>query len=322
MAVEQALEQGVEQVVETRNMVKRYGDMVAVDNASLTVRSGEIFGLLGPNGAGKTTAIKVLLGLLSPDSGEVELFGERFRGDELSLKARMGVVPQHLAILEDLSAEENLRFFGRLYGVRGELLSRRVGEALDFVGLSERRRELPKKFSGGMKRRLNIAAALVHQPELLIMDEPTVGIDPQSRNHILESVRALREGGMTIVYTSHYMEEVSSICDRIVILDHGRVIASGSEEELVRFVEREERISLSLNRVFPAVVEELEKMPGVVQCEQNEREIVLMAGANQLRLSRLIEQVSAHGCEVLSANVERPTLESVFLTLTGRSLRD
>lgn len=311
-----------ETVVETRNLVKRYRDVVAVDNASLSIRSGEVFGLLGPNGAGKTTTILALLGLLPVDSGEIDLFGNRFTGRELALKGRIGVVPQELAIFEELTAEENLRFFGGLYGIRGRLLSERVDEALEIAGLTERRKKQPKTFSGGMKRRLNAAAGLIHRPELLIMDEPTVGIDPQSRNHILDVVRSLNAAGTTIIYTSHYMEEVSALCNTIAIMDHGRVIASGTEDDLVSIIERDERIVLSVSHVYPAVLEAMSKLPGVRECEQRDHRIELTAERGQVSLSRLIERANANGCEVTSANVERPSLESVFLTLTGRSLRD
>jgi ABC-2 type transport system ATP-binding protein len=217
-----------------RDVVKRYGQNLVLDHVNFDIKKGEIIGLLGPNGAGKTTTIKALMGLIPIDSGEIALFDKKFQDNTGSIKRRIGMVPQEIVVFNDLTARENLNFFGQLYGIKGKQLRESVDEVLDFIGLKEYENAMPKKFSGGMKRRLNIGCALIHKPELLIMDEPTVGIDPQSRNHILESVRKLGEIGTTVIYTTHYMEEVSSLCSRILIMDTGHIVANGSVADLTK----------------------------------------------------------------------------------------
>ena len=303
------------------DVVKRYGDTVALDHTDLEVRPGEILGLLGPNGAGKTTAILVLVGLLGADSGAVKLFDRDQRPGVLDLKRRVGLVTQDITIFEDLSAWENLAFFAGLYGIKGHLLAERITETLAFVGLSEHAHRRPKKFSGGMKRRLNLACALTHKPELLIMDEPTVGIDPQSRNHILESVRALCAAGTTILYTSHYMEEVQAIASRVAIMDQGHVIAAGTIDELIERMQYEERVAVEVGAATPALARELAAIDGVkeVKAEGAKLRIVSRAGAGNL--DKLIACLQAAG-GVRSIAAEKPTLEDVFLTLTGKTLRD
>lgn len=219
-------------VVRIDQLTKKFGDTVAVDNISLEIETGEIFGLLGPNGAGKSTTIYILCGLLSMNKGKVEILGKDIRKEPNFTKRNTGIVPQDLAIYEELTAYENVKFFAGLYGLRGGELKQGVEEALEFVGLSDKARSFAKDFSGGMKRRLNIACAIAHKPKLIVMDEPTVGIDPQSRNHILQSVKKLNQMGCTIIYTSHYMEEVEEISSKIAIIDHRKVIAEGTKEEL------------------------------------------------------------------------------------------
>jgi len=309
-------------VVHATNVVKRYQDVVALDNVDLAIDEGEVLGLLGPNGAGKTTAINGLLGLTQFDSGEVRIFGRPLRRNDRDTRRRIGLVPQDIAVFEDLTAEENVTYFGLLYGLSGSALAAGVDYALEFTGLSERRAQKPKSFSGGMKRRLNIACAVVHRPELVIMDEPTVGIDPQSRNHILESARSLSREGATIVYTSHYMEEVESLCSRVVIMDHGRVIASGTQSDLKALVADEEVIDVELERMSPQIVDAVSSVAGVTSCASDGNHLRITVERAGVRLGRIIEKVTASHTEVLSAHVERPTLESVFLSLTGRSLRD
>ena len=215
-------------IVKLDQVTKKFGDVTAVDKVSLEIEEGEIFGLLGPNGAGKSTAINMITGLLTPDGGSISIFDKDVRKDRMVTKSYVGIVPQDVAIYEDLTSLENVKFFAGLYGLRGKELEAAALEALEFTGLSEKKNQFPKSFSGGMKRRLNIACAIAHKPKLIIMDEPTVGIDPQSRNHILQSVKKLNETGSTIIYTSHYMEEVEEICTRIAIMDHGKVIALGT----------------------------------------------------------------------------------------------
>jgi len=309
-------------VVRTKGVVKRYKEVVAVDNVDLTIDDGEILGLLGPNGAGKTTAINGIIGLTDFDAGEVSIFGRTMKRIDRDTRRRIGLVPQEIAVFDDLTAEENVTYFGRLYGLGGAALADGVRYALDFTGLTDRRTQKPKTFSGGMKRRLNIACAVAHRPDLVIMDEPTVGIDPQSRNHILESVRALAGDGATIVYTSHYMEEVEAVCSRVVIMDHGRVIAAGTQSDLKALVADHEIIDIELERMSPDIVGAVKTVSGVNECVADGTHLRITVERDGVRLGRIIEKAVDSGAEVLSAHVERPTLESVFLTLTGRSLRD
>lgn len=237
-------------VIEIKDLVKKYKDFKAVDINELNIKEGEIFGFLGPNGAGKTTTISILSGLYSKYSGDVKIFNKNILTDSIFIKKNMGVVPQDLALIDDLTAEENVSFFAELYGLRGKELKKAVQETLEFVGLWDRKKDFPPKFSGGMKRRLNIACAIVHKPKLIIFDEPTVGIDPQSRNNILETIKKLNQQGSTIIYTSHYMEEVEAICTNICIVDHGQIIAKGTKEELKALVEHEDGSTASLEEVF------------------------------------------------------------------------
>ncbi|MCB8815419.1 ABC transporter ATP-binding protein [Desulfosporosinus shakirovi] len=308
-------------LVEVKNLVKRYKDVLAVDNVSLSIEEGEILGLLGPNGAGKTTTINAMIGLTRPDSGEILIFGKNFNNHELEIKRDLGVVPQDIAIFEDLTAYENLCYFGKLYGLKGSLLKERVEEALEFTGLLDRKKQYPKKFSNGMKRRLNIACALVHHPKLIIMDEPTVGIDPQSRNHIIQSIKKLNEMGSTIIYISHYMEEIEEICTRIVIMDQGRVIAKGTKEELKALMTSDERVVVELSSANYTLVDNIKKLSGVKDAYINGTELTVISQKNSKNLNGIIAQVSENS-EIISLNVEQPSLETVFLTLTGRSLRD
>jgi ABC-2 type transport system ATP-binding protein len=309
-------------VVQATDVVKRYQDVVALDNVDLAIEEGEVLGLLGPNGAGKTTAINGIFGLTQFDSGEVLIFGRPLRRNDRDTRRKIGLVPQEIALFEDLSAQENVTYFGRLYGLSGAELSSGVEYALGFTGLSDRADQKPKSFSGGMKRRLNIACAVVHRPELVIMDEPTVGIDPQSRNHILESVRSLNRAGTTIVYTSHYMEEVEAVCTRVVIMDHGRVIASGTQSDLKALVGDEEVIDVELERMSPEIVHSVLTVAGVKTCTSEGNHLRITVEREGVRLGRIVEKAADARAEVLSAHVERPTLESVFLSLTGRTLRD
>lgn len=308
-------------LVEVRNLVKRYKDVLAVDNVSLTIEDGEILGLLGPNGAGKTTTINAIIGLTRADSGEIVIFGKNFKDFELEIKRDLGVVPQDIAIFEDLTAYENLCYFGKLYGLKGSLLKERVEEALEFTGLLDKKKQYPKKFSNGMKRRLNIACALVHHPKLIIMDEPTVGIDPQSRNHIIQSIKKLNKMGSTIIYISHYMEEIEEICTRIVIMDHGRVIAKGTKEELKALMTSDERVVLELSTANYTLVDNIKRLSGVKDAYVNGTELTVISQKNSKNLNGIIDRVS-ESSEIISLNVEQPSLETVFLTLTGRSLRD
>lgn len=275
---------------------KRYADTVAVDGLSLRVERGEIFGLLGPNGAGKSTTIAIGVGLLNADSGEATLEGLG-RPTDPRVRAQIGLAPQSLAIYEDLSAEENLAFFGRLYSLSGARLRERVGAMLEFAGLTDRRRHRVKTYSGGMKRRLNMACALVHEPSLVMFDEPTVGVDPQSRNAIFESILALKAAGLTVLYTTHYMEEAERLCDRVGVMDRGRLLALGSVRDL-----------LAAHGGASVITVEREGTAGEERHESADpaRDVVPILGRGGVRAVR----------------IDRPSLESVFLSLTGRSLRD
>lgn len=303
-----------------RDVVKRYGQNLVLDHVNFQINKGEIIGLLGPNGAGKTTTIKALMGLIAVDGGNIDLFGESQDVNHSSIKKRIGMVPQEIVIFSDLTARENLAFFGQLYGIRGKELNKRVDEVLNFIGLKEYEKMLPKKFSGGMKRRLNIGCALVHNPELLIMDEPTVGIDPQSRNHILESVRLLGERGTTVIYTTHYMEEVESLCSRILIMDSGHIIADGSVEELIKKLNFEEKTHLEVKTFRPELTQDLKNIEGVKDASAADNKITLLSQSGVNNLEEIIRIAGEYG--IRSIQSEKPTLEDVFLTLTGKMLRD
>ena len=304
-----------------KNVVKRYGDTLALDHLNLNVQEGEILGLLGPNGAGKTTAIRTLCGLIDPDSGEATVLGQRQGIKNLDARREIGLVTQEITVFTDLTAAENLRYFGGLYGLKGGELSANVKEMLAFVGLSDRAKNKPGTFSGGMQRRLNIACALVHKPKLVIMDEPTVGIDPQSRNHILESVKEIAKNGTTVIYTTHYMEEVQAICDRISIMDMGRVITEGTLEELVSRIQHEQRVHLTAVVPSDALTADLRAISGVKSVAVNGSYYLITSASGSGNVSRIMEIAQRHG-GVTSFTEDKPDLENVFLTLTGKKLRD
>ncbi len=311
-----------EVVLEAEGLTKAYGDVQAVKGISFRVKRGEIFGLLGPNGAGKTTTISMLTGLIEPDSGEIHLLGSRFTPHSRRLKARIGFVPQELALYPTLSGWENLSFFGRIYGLKGSLLRERIEAVLKMVGLSERAGDAVETYSGGMKRRLNIAAGLIHEPELLFLDEPTVGVDPQSRNAILESVKELKEHGVTIIYTTHYMEEAQRLCDRVAIVDEGRIIALDTPAALI------EREGVGMIRVrigegdFAPFAERIAALPGVKRVyRQDGWNIVEAANARETFVG-IVETAVRLNVPVEAVEILEPNLETVFLKLTGKALRD
>jgi len=304
-----------------KNVVKRYGDILALDHLNLNVAEGEILGLLGPNGAGKTTAIRTLCGLLDADSGETTVMGKKQSIKNLDARRKIGLVTQEITVFTDLSASENLKYFGGLYGLRGAQLQANVKEMLEFVGLSDRASKKPGTFSGGMQRRLNIACALVHKPKLVIMDEPTVGIDPQSRNHILESVKEIAKKGTTVVYTTHYMEEVQAICDRISIMDAGRVIAEGTLEELVGRISHEQKVYMTALVPSDTLTEELKAISGVKHVVLKDNNYIITSATGSGNVSRIMEIAGRNG-GVSAFTEDKPNLENVFLTLTGKKLRD
>ncbi|WP_074598264.1 ABC transporter ATP-binding protein [Sediminibacillus halophilus] len=310
-------------MLETTNLKKMFKKNVAVSDVNLYLDKGESVGLLGPNGAGKSTAISMISSLVKPTAGDVTWHGKSVVKDPNVIRMYLGVVPQDIALYKELTAVENLRFFGRIYGLKGKALESQMANVLEIVGLTERKNELVKHYSGGMQRRINIAVALLHEPEIIIMDEPTVGIDPQSRNYILEMVQKLnQEKGMTVLYTSHYMEEVERLCDRIYIMDHGKVIASGTKQELTSILSSEETIWIELDRSYPDLAAELNEMEGVLRVTETDNGIKLITPKNSRLLGSIFQAAERQQVQITSLNVQVPTLEDVFLHLTGRKLRD
>ncbi|MCD9022413.1 ABC transporter ATP-binding protein [Cohnella silvisoli] len=309
-------------ILEIRNLTKKFGDFVAVDNMSLSVREGEIFGFLGANGAGKSTTISMIATLLRSTKGDINLLGKSITSHGKFAKTNIGIVPQDIAIYENMTAYENVRFFAGLYGLRGALLQERTEEALEFVGLGDKHKSYPKNFSGGMKRRLNIACAIAHRPKLIIMDEPTVGIDPHSRNYILNSVKKLNEMGCTIIYTSHYMEEVEEICTRIAIVDHGKIIAEGTKEQLKAIITDTKDIWIGIKANESLSIEHLKQIPGVIAVRLEENTVKINSKGEINNLNKIVQQLIKDQIEIRSVEEQAPNLETVFLTLTGRNLRD
>lgn len=310
-------------MLETEELRKVFKGKTAVEGASLYIDKGESVGLLGPNGAGKSTTISMISTLLKPTSGDVRLNGKSVIKNPAEMRRVLGVVPQEIALYAELSAYENLKFFGRIYGLKGRPLETAIQQALELVGLEERQKEIVKTYSGGMKRRINIAAAMMHEPEVIIMDEPTVGIDPQSRSHILEMVRKLnKEKGLTVLYTSHYMEEVERLCDRVYIMDHGKIIASGTKEELKSILSSEETVLIELDRPYPEFFKELQSLDTIKQASETEKGIKLILPKGSRVLGKVFQASERHQVQIINVNVQTPSLEDVFLHLTGRKLRD
>ena len=309
-------------VLECRDLRKTFGDLVAVGGVGFTIAPGETYGLLGPNGAGKTTTISMIAGLLERDAGSVSVEGEALTTTSVGAKAAIGYVPQDLAIYPDLSGRENLRFFARLYGLSGDGLGMRVDEVLEIVGLADRAGDLSREYSGGMKRRLNIGIGLLHQPRLLILDEPTVGVDPQSRNAILESVDRLSGEGMAVLYTTHYMEEAERLCDRVGIIDLGELKAEGTRRELVSLVGESDQVMLSLAGGVEAAAAAAGALESVRDVSAKDEHLELVVEDARRILPRVLETVAESGATVRAVEVIEPNLEAVFLHLTGKALRD
>src|SRR6266487_506800 len=311
-----------ESVLEWRSLRRRSGELDAVGGVGFHIGPGETYGLLGPNGAGKTTSISMIAGLLERDAGEVLVAGEPMTTRSVRAKNAIGYVPQDLAIYPDLTGRENLMFFARLYSMPTPAAKRRTDEVLALTGLADRAGDQTKKYSGGMKRRLNIGIGLLHHPKLLILDEPTVGVDPQSRNAILESVEGLSGEGMAVLYTTHYMEEAERLCDRVGIIDHGKLIAEGTRKELVSLVGEGDRVRLLATGNLAGAAADLAGHPFVRQASATDEGIDLMVEDARSNLPVILTGAAAAGTAVRSVDVTEPDLESVFLHLTGRALRD
>ena len=309
-------------VLEIDNVFKNYGAIKAVRGVSFDLEAGEIYGLLGPNGAGKSTLINMICGLLNISQGEIRLFGERVGRSNAKIKSKLGLVPQDIAVYNNLTAADNIKFFCGLHGYRGKDLKERSEKALAYVGLLDKADTLPVTFSGGMKRRLNIACAIAHTPKLIILDEPTVGIDPQSRNHILESIKKLNEKGATIIYTSHYMEEVEAICTRVGVIDHGKLIAMGTKEELKDAVSNINRIIVTLEEQTAVDIKGLKEIAGIVQTYYEEGVITIEAEQAANNFDQIILYLTEKKMRIKNIEQKKPSLETVFMALTGRTLRD
>ncbi|MEN2446067.1 ABC transporter ATP-binding protein [Bacillus altitudinis] len=312
-------------MLEVNQVVKNYGDKQILKEISFKVEKGDSFGFLGPNGAGKSTLISIITGLYQPTDGRVLIEGYDMNGQQKKAQQMIGIVPQEIALYLNMTAKENLTFWGRMYGLKGKLLKKRVGETLQLIGLEERANDKVKFFSGGMKRRVNIGCAILHKPKILIMDEPTVGIDPQSRNHILETVKRLNQDGMTIVYTSHYMEEVEYLCDKIGIIDQGSLVALGTIAELSKLVEEQREVILTIKNNKS----DIEKVSKYIRESYPSKDFnvegqkfIIVDQKPQEFISKLIQILTDMKVEIISAEVVEPNLENVFLYLTGKKLRD
>ncbi|WP_061996858.1 ABC transporter ATP-binding protein [Clostridium sp. ATCC 25772] len=308
--------------IEIQNLTKRYKDFLAVDNISLSIEEGEIYGLLGPNGAGKSTTINIICGILNSSYGEIKILGETLSIKDKSARKYLGLVPQQVALYNEYSAYENVKFFGSLYGLKGNELEECVKKALEFTGLLDMKDKRASDFSGGMLRRLNIACGIVHNPKIVIMDEPTVGIDPQSRNHILQSVKKLNEKGTTVIYTTHYMEEVEEICSKIAIMDNGKVIVEGSKEELKSIVSDKKSLILRIDNFETINEKEIKNIKGVTDVIIEENEITINTEKEINNLDKIINYFTTNKIEIRDIGYEDINLETVFLSLTGRRLRE
>jgi ABC-2 type transport system ATP-binding protein len=308
--------------MEVKNITKRFNDKLVLDNISFDINQGEVFGLLGPNGAGKSTLINIIIGLLKADNGDVLVGGHSIKKEPIRVKEQIGFVPQEIALFEVLNAKENLEYWGGLYGLKGGLLKDRIEEAVTIAGLEDHLKKKVKNYSGGMKRRLNIAAAMMHHPEILIMDEPTVGVDPQSRNHIFQAVKDMnRNYNTTIIYTSHYMEEVEQLCNNIFILDIGKEVAFGTKEQLKRMVQDDKILRIKAAGDLSGLMFDLKKNSKIRGVEKEGEALKIITSGN-FNLNEILNEVQSSGVQVKNIGIEEPSLEEVFLTLTGKKLRD
>jgi len=311
-------------ILQVQNLVKKYGDFTAVNGISFDIKEGEIFSLLGPNGAGKTTTISMLSTLYTPTSGDAIIGGHSVTKDPMAVRQVIGVVPQDIALYEDLTAHENLVFWGQMYGLSGKPLAARVDEVLEQIGLTDKAKNRVKTYSGGMKRRVNIGVGLLHKPRLLFMDEPTVGIDPQSRRAILDTVKDLNRQGMTLLYTTHYMEEAQELSDRVGIIDHGELIALGTQKELTEQVGETETLILHIgeNDDPEALATSLKGIKDVLEANATDHQVSIVTPGAEEVLASVVSKANERGIKIRSIDIREPNLEAVFLHLTGRALRD
>ncbi|MGG7144868.1 ABC transporter ATP-binding protein [Clostridium nigeriense] len=309
-------------VIEIKDLVKKYDDNIAVDNISLSIEEGEIYGILGPNGAGKSTAISLICSLLFPNSGEIKILGQDIRKNLKSIKRNIGLVPQNIALYRNFTAYENVKFFGELYGLRGKKLNEAIDNALEFTELLDVKKKKAEEFSGGMLRRLNIACAIVHSPKILIMDEPTVGIDPQSRNNIMQAVKKLNKKGVTIIYTTHYMEEAESLCTKIAIVDNGKIIVEGTKDELKDIVSDKKILNIGVDNIYNVNLELLRNVEGVIDISIDNNNVVITSSKDVNNLSKIIKEISNEDLKINDLAFKEITLETVFLSLTGKKIRD
>ncbi len=314
----------MESILEVKDLKKNYGDFAAVKGITFDIKEGEIFSLLGPNGAGKTTTISMLSTLYTPTAGDASIGGHSVTKDPMKVKEVIGVVPQELALYEDLTARENLIFWGQMYGLSGKSLNSRVDEVLEQIGLADKAKNQVKTYSGGMKRRVNIGVGLLHKPRLLFMDEPTVGIDPQSRRAILDTVKDLNRQGMTVLYTTHYMEEAAELSHRVGIIDHGELIALGTQDELTKQVGQTDTLILHIgeNEDTEALAESLKNIPDVLEANAADHEVSIITPQAENILATVVGAANERGIKIHSIDIREPNLEAVFLHLTGRALRD
>lgn len=309
-------------VLKVENLVKRYKDLTALDHLNFEVNEGEIFGLLGPNGSGKTTAINCILSLLKYDKGTITIFGKEMKPSAYDIKKDIGVIMQNVAVFEELTVYQNIDYFCGLYIKDKETRKKYVEDAINFVGLNDFRKFIPKKLSGGLLRRLNIACGIAHKPKLIILDEPTVAIDPQSRNNILEGIKKLNEEGATIIYTSHYMEEVEQLCTRIAIIDKGKLIAMGTKEELKEMISQGEKIVIETFKITEQQIDEIRDNPNVISAEINENMLTIKTKNKTSELANIVSYIIKNNISYGKIYSELPTLNDVFLEITGKELRD
>ena len=309
-------------VVKIENLVKRYGELIALDHFSLDIREGEMFGLLGPNGSGKTTTINCLLALLSYDKGEIEIFGKKMTPTSYDIKQEIVIIMQNVAVFDELTVSENIDYFCGLYISDREKRKQYVEDAIQFVGLDEFRKFRPQKLSGGLLRRLNIACGIAHKPKLIILDEPTVAVDPQSRNKILEGIAELNRNGATVIYTSHYMEEVEQLCTRIAIMDKGRKIAEGTTDELKRMIRNTETITIEALALTDDIIKTVSELPHVYDTAYDGTKLTVFCSGGKHNLLRILGVLQEHSVSIGRVYSERPTLNDVFLEITGKALRD